>query len=136
MLTRREIFRSTVAVGAGLSLHKRAHAAPRQWRLGINTYCLRFWRWNDRQLFDYSIKEKLDAISNMCVFLYVGENDAYMWHGEMEKEVLYLRSKGTNAHYTVEAGQPHRMATLQDAGAARLFDDFEQTKKGCNSGSK
>jgi hypothetical protein len=33
-----------------------------QWRLGINTYCLRFWKWNDRQLFDYCIREKLDAI--------------------------------------------------------------------------
>jgi 3-oxoisoapionate decarboxylase len=37
-------------------------AGPRQWPLGINTYCLRFQRWNDRQLFDYCVKEKLDAI--------------------------------------------------------------------------
>ncbi len=62
MRTRREILRSTLAVGSGLSLPGLAHAAPRQWRLGINTYCLRFWRWNDRQLFDYCIREKLDAI--------------------------------------------------------------------------
>lgn len=34
----------------------------RQWPLGINTYCLRFQRWNDRQLFDYCVSEKLDAI--------------------------------------------------------------------------
>ncbi len=51
-----------LAVGSGLPLPRLAHGAPRQWRLGINTYCLRFWRWNDRQLFDYCIKEKLDAI--------------------------------------------------------------------------
>jgi sugar phosphate isomerase/epimerase len=37
-------------------------AASRRWPLGINTYCLRFQKWNDRQLIDYCIKEKLDAI--------------------------------------------------------------------------
>ena len=39
-----------------------AGASPRRWKLGINTYCLRFQKWNDRQLIDYSVKEKLDAI--------------------------------------------------------------------------
>src|SRR5271169_217270 len=29
---------------------------------------------------------KLQAISKMCVFMYVGENDEYMWHPEMQKE--------------------------------------------------
>ncbi|MDX1983990.1 MAG: TIM barrel protein [Bryobacteraceae bacterium] len=37
-------------------------AADRRWPLGINTYCLRFQRWNDRRLFDYCIEQKLDAI--------------------------------------------------------------------------
>ena len=45
---------------------------------------------------------KLQAISNMCVFMYVGELDEYMWHGEMKQEAEYLRSKGTVARYTVE----------------------------------
>jgi predicted peptidase len=76
--------------------------------------------------------EKLDALSHMCVFLYVGENDEFRWHAEMEREVLNLRSKGTNAHYTVEAGQPHGIATLQGAGAARLFNDFDESNQGCN----
>jgi predicted peptidase len=75
---------------------------------------------------------KLQAISKMCVFMYVGENDPYMWHPEMKKEAEWLRSKGTLARYTVEKGQPHRMETLADAGAARLFDGFEETKKGCS----
>jgi 3-oxoisoapionate decarboxylase len=34
----------------------------RQWPLGINTYCLRFQRWNDRRLMDYCVEQKLDAI--------------------------------------------------------------------------
>jgi poly(3-hydroxybutyrate) depolymerase len=77
-------------------------------------------------------KAKLDAISKMCVFMYVGENDQYMWHDEMKKEAEYLRSKGTVARYTVEAGQPHRMETLAGDKAGRLFDGFEETKKGCS----
>jgi len=40
---------------------------------------------------------KLNAISKMCVFMYVGENDEYMWHPEMKREAEFLRSKGTVA---------------------------------------
>ena len=75
---------------------------------------------------------KLQAISRMCVFMYVGELDEYMWHGEMNKEAEFLRSKGTVARYTVEKGQPHRMETLAGANASRLFEGFEETKKGCS----
>jgi predicted peptidase len=74
---------------------------------------------------------KLQAISKMCVFMYVGENDEYMWHPEMRKEAELLRSTGTVARYTVEKGQPHRLETLAGANAGRLFDGFEETKKGC-----
>src|ERR1043165_7474671 len=52
---------------------------------------------------------KLQAISKMCVFLYVGELDEYMWHPEMKKEAEALRSQGAVARYTVEKGQPHRI---------------------------
>ena len=75
---------------------------------------------------------KLQAISKMCVFMYVGEFDEYQWHGEMKKEAEFLRAKGTVARYTVEKGQPHRLETLAGANAARLFDGFEETKKGCS----
>jgi predicted peptidase len=75
---------------------------------------------------------KLKAISKMCVFMYVGENDEYMWHGEMKREAELLRATGTVARYTVEKGQPHRMETLAGANAGRLFDGFEETKKGCS----
>jgi poly(3-hydroxybutyrate) depolymerase len=75
---------------------------------------------------------KLQAISKMCVFMYVGEFDPYMWHGEMRKEAEFLRSKGTLARYSVEKDQPHRLDTLADANAGRLFDGFEETRKGCS----
>ena len=75
---------------------------------------------------------RLQAISKMCVFMYVGELDEYMWHDEMKSEAEYLRSKGAVARYTVEKGQPHRMETLAGANARRLFEGFEETKKGCS----
>jgi len=75
---------------------------------------------------------KLQAISNMCVFMYVGEHDPYMWHGEMKREAAILRAYGAVARYSVEAGQPHRLETLAGANASRLFDGFEETAKGCS----
>ena len=55
-MTRRDLF--GLALGAAAT----ASAASRKWALGINTYCIRFQRWNDRQLFDYCVGHKLDAI--------------------------------------------------------------------------
>jgi predicted peptidase len=75
---------------------------------------------------------KLQAVSKMCVFMYVGENDEYMWHQEMKKEAEFLRATGTVARYTVESGQPHRLETLAGANAGRLFDGFAETKNGCS----
>jgi poly(3-hydroxybutyrate) depolymerase len=75
---------------------------------------------------------KLQAISKMCVFMYVGENDRYRWHDEMMREVEFLRAQGSVARYTVEEGQPHRLDTLAGANASRLFDGFEETKNGCS----
>ena len=75
---------------------------------------------------------KLLAISKMCVFMYVGEFDPYMWHSEMKKEAEFLRARGTLARYSVEQGQPHRLETLADANAGRLFDGFQETQKGCS----
>jgi poly(3-hydroxybutyrate) depolymerase len=74
---------------------------------------------------------KLQAISKMCVFMYVGENDEYRWHGEMQREAEFLRARGTVARYSLEKGQPHRLETLAGANAGRLFDGFEEAKKGC-----
>ena len=74
---------------------------------------------------------KLQALSKLCIFMYVGEHDEYRWHNEMQREAVFLRSKGTVARYTVERGQPHRLDTLAFANARRLFDGFEETKSGC-----
>ena len=74
---------------------------------------------------------KLRALEGICAYFYIGENDEYRWHGEMEKEAEYLTTRGSVAQYTVEKGQPHRLETLAGAGASRLFDGFETARKGC-----
>jgi len=78
-------------------------------------------------------ERKLKAISKMCVFLYVGELDDDVWHIEMKKEADTLRSMGTAARYIVEKGQAHGIQTLAGSNAGRLFDGFEETKKGCSN---
>src|ERR1700730_4265017 len=52
---------------------------------------------------------KLIALEEMCVFMYVGEFDPYMWHSEMRREAEFLRATGALARYTVEKDQPHRL---------------------------
>jgi len=76
---------------------------------------------------------KLRKLEGICAYFYVGEHDEYRWHGEMQREAEYLRSRGSVAQYTEEKGQPHRIETLAGAGASRLFDGFETARKGCRS---
>jgi poly(3-hydroxybutyrate) depolymerase len=78
-------------------------------------------------------ERKLKAISKMCVFLYVGELDDDVWHIEMKKEADTLRSMGAAARYIVEKGQAHGIQTLAGNNAGRLFDGFEESKKGCSN---
>lgn len=55
-MTRRDFLASAVAATSPV------FGAKQRWRLGMNTYCLRFLKWNDRQLIDYCVTQKLDAI--------------------------------------------------------------------------
>jgi poly(3-hydroxybutyrate) depolymerase len=77
-------------------------------------------------------KLKAIASAKICVFMYVGEFDPYMWHSEMKREAEALSVMGTLARYSVEKGQPHRLETLAGANAARLFDGFEEAQQGCS----
>ena len=75
--------------------------------------------------------EKLLALSHMCAYFYVGENDEYRWHDEMRREAEFLDAHGAVVKYSVEQGQPHRIETLAGANASRLFDGFEAVQQGC-----
>ena len=77
-------------------------------------------------------KLKAIASAKICVFMYVGEFDPYMWHSEMKREAEALSVMGTLARYSVEKGQPHRLETLAGANATRLFEGFEEAQQGCS----
>ena len=77
-------------------------------------------------------KLKAIASAKICVFMYVGEFDPYMWHSEMKREAEALSVMGTLARYNVEKGQPHRLETLAGANATRLFEGFEEAQQGCS----
>lgn len=74
---------------------------------------------------------RAQAISKMCIDMFVGEDDPMGWQDLMQLQTSEFRAKGMSANYTVEKGQPHRLETLAGAGAARLFDIFDKSQHGC-----
>ena len=78
-------------------------------------------------------ENKFKAISRMCVFLYVGELDDAVWHTEMKAEADLLHAQGTVVRYAIEKGQPHGLRTLAGSSAGRLFDGFDEARKGCRN---
>jgi poly(3-hydroxybutyrate) depolymerase len=107
----------------GIAAFHVAAAHPEYFR-SVTAFPGYLWQANER---------KLNALAKLCVFMYVGEMDPYMWHDEMRREAEFLSSKGAVARYTVEKGQPHRLETLAGENAGRLFDGFEEARKGCGS---
>lgn len=75
--------------------------------------------------------EHIEAISKMCINMFVGELDPLGWQPLMRKQAEEFHARGMTAQYTVEKGQPHRLDTLAGPNAHRLFDLFERAQQGC-----
>jgi sugar phosphate isomerase/epimerase len=61
-MTRRD-FLGTAASAAIASPHLQAAGADASYqKMGLNTYCLRAFKWNDKQLLDYAASLKLDGV--------------------------------------------------------------------------
>jgi len=73
--------------------------------------------------------EKMKALGKMCIHMFAGELDSG-WPEEMREQADKLKAGGYNVTYSLEKGQPHVIRTLTGAGAARLFDQFDQARKG------
>jgi predicted peptidase len=71
----------------------------------------------------------LEAIAKMCIHMFVGQNDELGFEVPMQQNLAAFRRRGLSVTYSVEAGQPHRLATLTGAQAARLFDQFDEDSK-------
>jgi predicted peptidase len=74
--------------------------------------------------------ERVSALRGMCLNMHVGELDQG-WLDTMQKQAAMFRAKGMKVRFTIEKGQGHVMTTLEGAGAARLFDQFDEAAQGC-----
>ena len=74
--------------------------------------------------------ERVSALRDMCVNMHVGELDQG-WLDTMQKQSMMFRAQGMKVRFTIEKGQGHVMTTLEGAGAARLFDQFDEAAHGC-----
>jgi poly(3-hydroxybutyrate) depolymerase len=75
--------------------------------------------------------EHIAAISKICIHMFVGENDELGFDKPMEQQAAEFRKRGMALTYRVEKGQGHYIQTLTGPGAARLFDQFDQDRRGC-----
>ena len=75
--------------------------------------------------------ERVGALRDLCVNMHVGELDQG-WLDTMQKQAAMFRAKGMKVRFTIEKGQGHVMTTLEGAGAARLFDQFDEAAHGCS----
>jgi poly(3-hydroxybutyrate) depolymerase len=73
---------------------------------------------------------RVQALSKMCLYMFAGEKDLD-WSGEMAKQAPEFRAHGISVRTSVEKGQPHLIDSLAGEGAARLFDQFEEARRGC-----
>ncbi len=74
---------------------------------------------------------RIRAIAGLCIHMFVGEFDELGFGEPMQENVATFQRQGLAVSYAVEKGQPHRLATLSDAGATRLFDLFDRDRQGC-----
>jgi len=74
--------------------------------------------------------ERVNALQDMCLNMYVGEMDRG-WLDTMQTQAATFRAERIKTRFTIEKGQGHVMTTLEGAGAARLFDNFDEAARGC-----
>ena len=69
---------------------------------------------------------RLNALAKMCINMYVGEFDTD-WLQEMKSQAAQFRASGFTVRFTIAKGDSHVLGTLQGSGAARLFDQLENS---------
>jgi S-formylglutathione hydrolase FrmB len=78
---------------------------------------------------DEATPQQTAALSKMCIHMFAGELDSG-WPEAMRDQAATFRADGYSVTFALEKGQPHVIRTLTGAGAARLFDQFEQARTG------
>jgi predicted peptidase len=74
----------------------------------------------------------LHNISKLCINMYVGELDS-SFLDLMRKQSDLFRESGLAVKFSIEKGQGHILGTLGGGGSARLFNNFDEARQGCES---
>jgi 3-oxoisoapionate decarboxylase len=61
-MTRRDLFRTTLAIGVAAQQSTAQNPPGGYQKIGLNSYCLRAMKWNDKQVLDYAASLKLDGV--------------------------------------------------------------------------
>jgi poly(3-hydroxybutyrate) depolymerase len=75
---------------------------------------------------------RVRAISKLCIYMHVGEFDQLGWTDPIEEQAEGLQERGLKVRFTIEKGQQHRLETFAGEGAKRLFEEFEEARRGCS----
>jgi len=78
----------------------------------------------------YATADKLATLARFCIFMHVGERDQG-WIETMQYQAQQLTAAGARLRFWIEPNEGHVMRSLQNTGAARLFEHFEAAAAGC-----
>lgn len=73
----------------------------------------------------------LNHISKLCINMYVGELDSDFLD-LMRKQNDRFRERGLAVKFSIEKGQGHILSTLGGSGSSRLFNNFDEARRGCS----
>ena len=76
------------------------------------------------------LPSRISAVSRMCIYMHVGQFDSD-WREQIRDQSDFFREEGMNVQFTLEEGQQHLIESLTGEGAGRLFDHFEEARRGC-----
>ena len=76
-------------------------------------------------------ESKMIALRPLCIYMHVGERDVE-WLTPIQRQSELLQQKGLHVHFSIEPDQAHGIQTLAGEGARRLFEQIEQSARGCN----
>jgi predicted peptidase len=79
---------------------------------------------------DELFPSRLKAISHMCIYMHVGQFDSE-WRQQVRDQAEFFSEEGMKVKFFLEEGQEHSIETLVGEGSARLFDHFDEARRGC-----
>ena len=79
---------------------------------------------------DELFPSRLEAISRMCIYMHVGQFDSE-WRQNVRDQAEFFGEEGMKVKFYLEEGQEHSIETLVGEGSSRLFDHFDEARRGC-----